>query len=109
MEHTADDEQNSGTIPLRKGLIIFTVLLNERFCYARWLVHDWQREVWWQWKERVDLALGAEGQLVVRSSFQPPAASQRQGREHSAMLPHHQQGARATRVRSRFQRGLRAP
>ena len=40
MEHTADDEQNSGTIPLRKGLIIFTVLLNERFCYARWLVHD---------------------------------------------------------------------
>lgn len=95
--------------PLCKGLIIFTVLLSERFCYERWLVHDWQIEVWWQWKEHVALVLGAEGKLVVRSSFQPPSASQRQGREHSAMLPHHQQGARATCVRSRFQRRLRAP
>ena len=45
------------------------------------------------------MLLGAEGELVVRSSFQRhPPASQRQGREHSAMLPRHQQGARATRV-----------
>lgn len=42
MEHTADEYKTlkPSKCPLCKGLIIFTVLLSDCFCYARWYTTD---------------------------------------------------------------------